>query len=91
MKAIKTTAIAALLGAAALSGSVGTASAYVVCNRFGDCWRTDHRYRYEPSLQVRFHDDNWYFHRRWDDDHEHHWRDWHDGRGYWRNGVWITF
>lgn len=91
MKAFKTTAIAALLGAVALTGSVGTASAYVVCNRFGDCWHTDHRYRYEPSLHVRFHDDNWYFHRRWDDDHEHHWRDWHDGRGYWRNGVWITF
>ena len=43
------------------------------------------------DLKVQFHDDGWYFHRSWDHDRDHRWHDWHDGRGYWRNGVWITF
>jgi len=37
------------------------------------------------------HPDDWYFHRHWDSDRDYHWRGYHEGRGYWRNGVWITF
>jgi hypothetical protein len=73
----------------ALMGSAGGASAYVACNREGDCWHTDERTR-APGVTFQIHPDDWYFHRHWDSDREHHWREYRDGRGYWRNGVWIT-
>jgi hypothetical protein len=62
------------------------ASAYIVCNPGGDCWHSDSRV-HVPGVTFSYHPDDWYFHRHWDADH---WHDWHDGRGYWRNGVWIT-
>ena len=64
------------------------ASAYVTCNREGDCWHTDTRVRV-PGVTFDYHPDDWYFHRHWDADHDHHWREYHEGHGYWRNGVWI--
>ena len=91
MKTLKHIAVAALFGAAAFAATTGGASAYVACNRFGDCWHMDHRYHYDPDLKVQFHDDGWYFHRSWDHDRDHRSHDWHDGRGYWRNGLWVTF
>ena len=48
------------------------------------------RYRGRAS-RFDYHPDDWYFHRRWEGDRDHRWRDYHEGRGYWRNGVWITF
>ena len=84
-------AAAALLGLGAIALSAGTASAEVVCNHEGDCWHTDRHYHYEHGVQVEVHPDSWYFHRDWDHDNDHHWRGHHEGRGYWRNGVWITF
>ncbi len=78
-----------VLGAAAAVGAMAAlaapASAYIACNRMGDCWHTADRYHYRPAFGIRVHDDGW----RW---HGRHWR-WreHDGRGYWRNGVWIRF
>jgi len=80
-------AVAAVIGFAALAGTATTASAYVVCNRSGDCWHTSERYRYRPHFGVVVHDDNW----RWRDrDRHYRWRE-HSGRGYWRNGIWLTF
>jgi len=50
----------ALLGAAgALALTVGTASAAVVCNQEGDCWRVSGEPRYEPSLKLRIMKDDW--------------------------------
>jgi len=89
MKALGTIASAALLGAGVLIASIDSASAYVVCNRWGECWRTTTRYSYAPELRVRFYDDYWW--RRHHRSHRWHWRNDHEGRGYWRNGVWITF
>src|SRR5216684_3596962 len=88
MRVVRTIALAALLGTGAVVAATGAASAYEVCNRWGECWHTDYRYRYAPSLRVRFYDDGWYQRRHWR--HRHHWRADHEGRGYWRNGVWIT-
>lgn len=62
------------------------AAAYVDCNG-NDCWHTDHRFA-APGITIEHHPDDWYFHQHWD--HDRHWHDYHDGRGYWRNGVWIT-
>jgi hypothetical protein len=79
-------ALAALLGAGALAVSSTGASAYIVCNRAGDCWHTTSRYDYRPHWGLTIHDDNW----RWRGRHRYHWRE-HAGRGYWRSGVWVTF
>ncbi len=84
---IKTLVFGALAGAAALAATAAPASAYVACNRFGDCWHVSDRYDYRPAWGVRIHDDSW----RWRHRDHYRWRE-HDGRGYWgRGGVWITF
>jgi hypothetical protein len=75
------------LGMAAVGG--GPASAYVACNAAGECWHADGRAHYDHGLGIVTHPDDWYFHQHWDD--HRRWHDYHDGRGYWRNGVWITF
>jgi hypothetical protein len=67
---------------------IGSANAYVVCNRDGDCWHTDRRDE-PPGVSFQIHPDDWYFHRHWDHDRDR-WHDYREGRGYWRNGVWIT-
>ena len=82
-------AAAASLGLGLAAMSAGPAAAYVACNGEGDCWHTDSRVHYHPGWGVVTHPDAWYFHQHWDD--HHRWREEHEGRGYWRNGVWITF
>jgi len=80
--------LGAAISLAALTAMAAPASAYVVCNREGDCWRTHERYDYRPAWGLRIYDDNW----RWGDRDRarYRWRDYH--RGYWgRGGVWITF
>ncbi len=82
-------ALSAVIAAGSLVAFTAPASASVVCNRTGDCWHTTEKYKYRPSFGLTVHPDNWYFHRgRRPLSLE---RDYHEGRGYWRNGVWITF
>jgi hypothetical protein len=84
----KTLILGALVAAGAVMATVETASARVVCNRYGDCWRTKERYDYRPAWGLKVYDDNW----RWREGERYRWRDTNRGRGYWgRNGVWITF
>ena len=78
-KTLKMTALAVSIGTGALVAFSGPASAYTVCNRFGDCWHTDTRDHYEPALGVRFYSDDWYNHHR--HNHHYHWREHHEGRG----------
>ena len=83
-----------LLVTAALAGGLAMmaaapASARVVCNNVGDCWHTDAPPARVPGIQFSVHPDDWYFHQRWDRD-DRHFRDYHEGRGYYRGGVWIT-
>lgn len=61
-------------------------SAYVACNA-GECWHTDRRVAV-PGVAFEYHPDDWYFHQHWDGDR--HWHDYHEGRGYWRSGVWVN-
>jgi hypothetical protein len=82
-KLLATAAVATGIAIAAAA----PASAYVACNRDGDCWHTDKRVT-APGVTFDWHPDDWYFHQHWDADH--HFRDYHEGRGYYRNGVWIT-
>ena len=86
-KLMTTGAVAAMLGIGALAATTTAAEARTVCNRFGDCWQERDRYDYPPTLGVRFYNDSWRFHHR----HGYRWRDHHEGRGYYRNGLWITF
>ena len=91
MQITKKIALQAALGAAiavgALAASAAPASAYVACNSAGDCWHTESRVTV-PGVTFSYHPDDWYFHQHWDRDR--HFREYHEGRGYWRNGVWIT-
>ena len=84
---IKKTLLCAAMGAGLMAATLAPASAYVACNRDGDCWHTDSRVAV-PGVRFDYHNDDWYFHQHWDD--HRHFRDYHDGRGYYRNGLWIT-
>ena len=88
-KTLCRTVLAAGLAIGALAATAGTASAYVVCNGVGDCWHTDHRAHFGPAVRLEYHPDDWYFHRDWGQDKDHHWRDYHEGRGYYNNGAWV--
>jgi len=98
--AFRKIALASFVAAGALAASTAPASARVVCNRYGDCWRTQETMVYPRNLGVRVYSDRYadaaYRERQWRRMHRHrhwHWRDedhMHD-RGAWRNGVWITF
>jgi hypothetical protein len=79
--------LGACLGAGALIATATSASAYIACNRDGDCWHTDTRVN-GRGVRLDYHNDDWYFHQHWDD--RHHFRDYHEGHGYYRNGIWIT-
>jgi hypothetical protein len=86
-KLLTTGTVAAALGIGALAAMTTAAEARIVCNRFGDCWRVRDRYDYPHTLGVRVYSDDW----RWHHHHGYHWRAYHGGRGYWRNGIWIRF
>lgn len=86
MKKTIVSALAGLLAAGAVTATATSASAYVVCNRDGDCWHTHARVVRDGWA---YHPDDWYFHRTWNDDRDHHWREYHEGRGFWRGGVWV--
>jgi hypothetical protein len=86
---VSSAAVVGTLAVGAIAATSIPASAYVACNHEGDCWHTDARVR-APGLRFDYHPDDWYFHRHWDSDRDHHWRDSHEGRGYYKGGVWIT-
>jgi hypothetical protein len=63
-----------------------TASAAIVCNDDGDCWRTKKSLTYPPEARVQIYDDDWVM-----DTKKYKWREARPGRGYWRGGVWVGF
>jgi hypothetical protein len=82
-------AVLGILGVIALSAS---ASAAVVCNEDGDCWRVKEKYPYPPQAKVQIYEDDW----KWADADraKYRWRDPGEGRGYYRGpapGAWIGF
>jgi hypothetical protein len=76
---------ALVLGAAALTLCAASASAAVVCNEEGDCWRVSGEPRYEPSLKLRIMPNDW----SWKEGERYRWREPGRGHGYWRSGTWI--
>jgi hypothetical protein len=83
---LKKGAVSALLGMSAVALLSTTASAAIACNGEGECWHVKKAYTYHPDFGVVVHPDNW----RWGPNEHYVWRE-HEGRGYWRGGVWIKF
>ena len=78
---------AGLMGAACvLLLSATTASAEIACGRGGDCWHAKEHRDYRPEWGVAVHPDNW----KWAANEKYRWHE-HEGRGYWRDGVWVGF
>ena len=90
MTILKSALVKGALAAAVAAGTLGaaaSASAYVACNRAGECWHVQDRVDYPAGLGIRFHDEDWGSRHH----HGYRWRHDHDGRGYYRNGLWIAF
>jgi hypothetical protein len=85
MRSFKITLFAA---ASTLAILPTVASAEVVCNEDGDCWRTKTKYDYKPEYRLTVRPDSWTWDER--DSAKYRWRE-HDGRGYWNKGVWVEF
>jgi hypothetical protein len=70
-----------------LAASTSPASAYVACNRFGECWHVRDHLDYPATTGIVVHEDGWVFDRpgyyRWAKDRP--------GRGYWEHGHWRHF
>ena len=60
----------------------------MVCNRYHECWTVREHFVYPRRAHVIYHDDAWRAAHlrnwRWREERAEH-------RGYWRNGIWITF
>jgi len=80
--ALTAAAITAFVATGTLVATTSAASARIACNSDGD-WVA------VPGVQFNYHPDDWYFHQHWDGN-DRHYRDYHDGRGYYKGGVWIT-
>ena len=86
-RAVATAAAGFAVAASALALSATSASAYVVCNALGECWRVHDRLPYPPPARVVVHEDGWIFDRP----NYYRWRRDRDGHGYWMRGHWRTF
>jgi hypothetical protein len=62
-----------------------SASADVVCNDEGDCWRVKEHRDYAPDLKLRVYGDDW----KWKEGEKYRWREPGAGHGYYRGGLWI--
>lgn len=86
MTKIVKSAVLATVAGVGLALSALPAAADVACNREGECWHVRGHYAYRPEHRVVVHPDNW----RWRHNERYVWRE-HEGRGYWRRGVWVQF
>lgn len=77
-----------LAGTAALAFSASFASAEIVCNEDGDCWRVRERHVYKPELRLKVYPNDWRWEER--DRDRYRWREApSERRGYWRQGIWV--
>jgi hypothetical protein len=76
----------AAIGIVALLALPDAATAAIVCNDDGDCWRVKEKHTYPPNVGVQIYDDDWVL-----DTKKYKWREPGAGRGYYRGGVWVGF
>jgi hypothetical protein len=88
IKAVKISVVAAVAAGGLAAMSASPASAYIACNRAGECWRVNDRFDYPAQLGIVIHPDDWRDHHR----HDHYrFREDRDDRGYYDRGHWRTF
>ena len=76
----------ALMAAGALTLAATSASAEIACNEEGECWHIKGKADfYKPEHGIHIYPDNW----KWGEKEHFKWRE-HEGRGYWKGGVWIV-
>jgi hypothetical protein len=78
--------VSAVLGIFGVLALATSASAAIVCNDEGDCWRVKEKYEYPPDVKLHVYEDDYVV-----DTKKYKWREPGAGRGYWRGGVWIGF
>jgi hypothetical protein len=77
----------AMLAAAGIVALISTgASAAVVCNDEGDCWKVKEKHTYPPEARVQIYEDDYVI-----DTKKYKLREARPGPGYWRGGVWVGF
>ena len=86
MNTFSAIAFAGLIGAGSVTLISTNASAGIVCNEDGDCWRTQTEYTYAPTLGLSVHQNDW----KWKEGEKYAWRE-HEGNGYWKGGSWTGF
>jgi hypothetical protein len=86
-KALTSAAVGAAVIAGTLAAGATSANAYIVCNRFGECWHVRDRLAYPGAAGVILHDDGWVFDRPG----FYHWVHDRPGRGWWEHGHWHRF
>jgi hypothetical protein len=83
---IRTGVLSAVAASAVVAATAPSASAYIACNRYRECWHVRTRYAYPPALGVSIYADSW----RWRGGGWRWARD-RDDRGYWYHGRWRRF
>ena len=83
---LKTGALGAVVAIGGLAATTTTASAYIACNRFHQCWHVHTQYTYPPTLGIAVYPDTW----RWNGT-GYRWARDRDDRGYWYRGRWRRF
>ena len=88
-------ALAGLISAGVISATTAAAAkTYVVCNRWGECWRVHEHYTTYPSdIGIVYHDDAWWAHHEHDKDvHYRLLTDPSDDHGWYdEQGTWHPF
>ncbi len=80
--------VADIVGAVGIIAVSANASAAVVCNEEGDCWKVKEKYKYPPDVRLQIYEDDWAWPEA--DAARYRWRDpGAAGPGYWNKGVWI--
>jgi hypothetical protein len=77
--------LGSVIVALSVLGFTTAASAAVVCNGEGDCWRVKKKHDYPAGVNLRIYGDDW------EPGEGYRWREPGAGRGYYRGGVWIGF
>jgi hypothetical protein len=83
---LKTATLSALAATAVVAASAPSASAYIVCNRWHQCWHSHTQYSYPVGIGINVYPDTWRWNGpgwRWTTDR--------DDRGYWWHGHWRRF
>lgn len=83
---LKTAAMTALAATAVVASTAPSASAYIACNRWHQCWHVHTQYTYPVAFGINVYPDTW----RWSGPGYRWMRD-RDDRGYWAHGRWRRF